>query len=303
MTASHLFAPRYWFIWLMLGILRLIIKLPFKWQFRFGRYLGRIIVLFPSKMRNTTLTNLQLCFPELSAVQRQQLLRKNFESIGIAMIETALGWWIPDAAIKDLAHIHGFEHVKAALQRGKGIILCSAHFTSLELAGRLFAQHLPIAVMYRAQKNLLLNKITSEARAKHYKKIIQREDIRGMLRCLKENNAIWYTADIDAGQVNSVFVPFFGIKAASITATPRYAKISGAAVIPSFFYRREDGKGYDIVFEPALTEFPSDNIEQDVTRINQVIEAAIRKQPDQYIWQYKRFKTRPEGEERFYNKN
>lgn len=293
-------APRFWPIWLILGLLRLIVLLPIKWQLQIGRSLGQFLSYLPTKMRSTTEVNLALCFPELSVAERTALLRKNFESVGMGAIETALGWWAPNAKLSHLAHITGAEHLAAALKKGKGVIFCSAHFTTLEVIGRLFALQFPIAVMYRPQKNALVEEITRKSLQKHYLKVIAREDIRGMLRCLKQNIPIFYTPDVDAGAINSVFVPFFGISAASITATSRYAKMSGASVIPSFFYRRADNSGYDIVLQPAIADFPSENLEQDITRINQIIETAIRRCPEQYLWQYKRFKTRPNDEKRFY---
>jgi len=292
--------PRYWPIWVILGVLRAVILLPFKWQLALGRAIGRSLLWFPSKMKRTSITNLQLCFPELTEPQREALLHKSFESVGMGVIETALGWWASDEKLKNLVKVNGIENVEVAFQKGKGIILCCGHFASLELAGRLFAQRVPIAVMYRPQKNPLLEKITRSALEKHYKAVVPREDVRGMLRCLKNNMAIFYTPDVDAGVKNSVFVPFFGIPAASVTATPRYAKMSGALLVPGLFYRRTDYSGYDIFTEPALANFPSEDLAQDVTCINRVIEDAVRRHPEQYIWQYKRFKTRPPGEARFY---
>lgn len=299
-TSQNFLAPRYWPIWLVIGLLKLLIKLPYKTQLAIGRLIGRILITFPSKMRHTSKVNIALCFPELSENERKILLRKNFESIGIGVMETALGWWASDEKIKQLAHVQGFEHIKAALQKGKGVILCGAHFTTLEIVGRLVAQHIPCVVVYRPQKNLLLEQINRQALDKHYQRVLLREDVRGLLRCLKENLCVWYTPDVDAGIKNSVFVPFFGVMAASVTATPRYVKMTGATIIPAAFYRREDGSGYDLIAHPAVENFPTDNVEQDVAHINKILETAIRQQPAQYIWQYKRFKTRPAGEKRFY---
>ncbi len=293
-------APRYWPIWLAVGLLKLLIKLPYRTQLVLGKWLGRLLALVPSKMRHTTVINLQLCFPELTELQRQQLLRKNFESVGIGIFETALGWWAPDSKIQSLLHAQGVENIKMALAEGKAVMLCGAHFTTLEIAGRLMAQHLPLAVTYRTQKNPVFEKINRAALDKYYQQVLRREEVRGVLRCLKSGLCIWFAADTDAGIKNSVFVPFFDVLAATVTATPRYAKMSNAMVFPVAFYRREDGSGYELIIQPALENFPSDNIEQDVTRLNNVLEAAIRLRPEQYLWQYKRFKTRPIGEKRVY---
>lgn len=112
--------------------------------------------------------------------------------------------------------------------------------------------------------------------------------------------AIWYAYDIDAGPKHSVFAPFFGIPTASLTSASRIAHISGAAVIPISFHRRDSDLGYDVLLSPPLENFPSNDPITDATRLNAIIEEAIRNKPEQYVWQYKRFKTRPQGESRLY---
>lgn len=294
-------APRYWPFWIIVGVLRLAIKLPYPILIYCGKGLGRILAYLPMKSRRTTETNLQLCFPELSAPERKKLLIENFQSLGISIFETALGWWASDKQLQKINHtVTGMEHIHAALKHGKGIMLCSPHFTSLELTGRMFTHSIPYSVMYRPQKLPFIEYLTKSAMDKNYQNVIARQDIRGMLRALKKNQAIFYATDVDAGIKNSVFAPFFGILAASITATSRYADLTGAAVVPVFFYRRKDKTGYDIIVEPQLENFPSGDLEKDASRINQTLEKGIRVAPEQYLWQYKRFKTRPDGEKRFY---
>jgi KDO2-lipid IV(A) lauroyltransferase len=294
-------SPRYWPFWVVIGIFRVLIQLPYRWQIKLGQGLGRILLLLPLKSRRTAETNLKLCFPQLNERDRKKLLQKNFESLGMSIFETALGWWATDARLRKIkTTIKGFEHLEAALQKGKGIMLCSPHFTTLELTGRIFTHSVDYSVMYRPQKIPFIEYLTHNALKKNYKNVIARQDIRAMLRALKRNEAIFYATDVDAGIKNSVFVPFFGVLTASITATSRYATLTGAAVVPVFFYRRNDGTGYDIIVEPQLQNFPSGDLEQDALLINQTLEEAIRVAPEQYLWQYKRFKTRPPGEKRFY---
>lgn len=293
-------SPKYWPLWLFAGVLRLLTALPYSWQLKMGRCIGWLLFHTSGKSRRTAETNLKLCFPELAAEQRHQLLQHSFASVGIAIFETGMGWWATKTRLQRIPiHIQGLEHVTKALAQGRGVMLCSPHFTTLELAGRLFSERLPIAVMYRPQKKAFLEYLAHRALQKNYKRVIARSDIRGMIAALKQQEVIWYAADVDAGSKNSVFVPFFGVLAASITATPRYAKITGAAAIPAFFYRNQQG-GYDVILKPELDNFPSPDIEDDVLRINQTFEEAIRVRPEQYLWQYKRFKTRPLGEQRFY---
>lgn len=294
-------SPRYWPFWILVGILRLAIKLPFPVLIYCGKGLGRLLACLPMKSRRTAETNLQLCFPELSPAIRKKLLIENFQSLGISVFETALGWWATDKQLLSISHtVIGMEHIHKALKQGKGIMLCSPHFTTLELTGRMFTHSIPYSVMYRPQKLAFIEYLTKTAMDRNYQNVIARQDIRGMLRALKKNEAIFYATDVDAGIKNSVFAPFFGVQTASITATSRYAELTGAAVIPVFFYRRKDATGYDIIVEPQIENFPSGDLVQDASCINLMLEKAIRIAPEQYLWQYKRFKTRPNGEKRFY---
>lgn len=301
MPLKSILKPRYLLTWVLIGILRLLAFLPYALLIKVGKGLGCLLSLFPSKIRQTAKVNLALCFPELSLLEQQTLLRKNFISLGIGVMETALAWFAPEKKLINLGHIKGLEYVHQALAKGKGAILISPHFTTLQIAGRLLSLKQPFAVVYRRQKNPVINYVTERSLKKYYCQMIARGDLRGMLRCLAQNIPVWYTPDVDAGLRNSVFVPFFGVQAATITATARLAKRSGAGVIAAFFYRREDFSGYDLVGEPMPENFPGENLIKDTEQVNQILERGIRKKPEQYIWQYKRFKTRPTGEKRFYS--
>ncbi len=300
--AQRFVAPRYWPTWLGLGMLRLLALLPFAWQVRIGAALGCLALRFSPHRCHVTRVNLDLCFPELDAGQRHTLLLKHFESLGIGMLETALSWWGAPGRLRPLTHIEGLEHLHAALAHGKGVILLSAHFTTLEIGGRLLAQHAPFHVMYREHKNPLFEAVMKRARERHYDKAIERSDIRGMLRSLKDNHPVWYAPDQNYGREHSTFVPFFGIPASTITATSRLARMSGAAVVPFFQERLPGGAGYRLRLQPALENFPGDDLEQDTQRVNAVIEAEIRRVPEQYLWTHRRFKTRPPGEADVYAK-
>ena len=293
-------ALRYWPTWIGLGVLRVLTWLPFSAQVFIGRMLGRIAWYFSAHRRHVTTVNLELCFPELTATQRNDLVKRHFESVGIGLLETALSWWSPPQKLRSLVQIEGLEHLHAAQARGKGVILLSAHFTTLEIGGRLLALHAPFHVMYREHKNAVFEAVMKHARAVHYDKVIERSDIRGMLRSLKDRHAVWYAPDQNYGREHSVFVPFFGVAASTITATSRLARLSGAAVVPFFQERLADGSGYRLRLLPALTDFPSDTIDADTRRVNAVIEAEIRRVPEQYLWTHRRFKTRPVGEKDVY---
>jgi KDO2-lipid IV(A) lauroyltransferase len=211
-------------------------------------------------------------------------------------VETALSWWGSDRRLKPLAAITGLEHLEAALRQGRGAILLSAHFTTLEIGGRLLALHAPFHVLYRDHRNPVIEALQRHARRRRFEKAIPRGDLRGMLASLKQNRPVWYAPDQDFGRDNSVFVPFFGVPAATLTATSRLARLSGAPVVPFFPRRLPGARGYELTLLPALENFPGVDIEQDARRLTGLVEACIRQQPEQYLWVHRRFKTRPPGE-------
>ena len=296
-----LLLPRYWPTWLMLGSLWCVTRLPYAWQLATGRLIGRLAFRLGRRRRRIAATNLELCFPELTDTQRQHLLSEHFVSLGIALIEFALSWWGSDAKLEPLAQIQGLEHLQCALQEGNGVILLSAHFTTLEIGGRLLARHTPFHVLYREHKNPVIEHVMGKARKRLYEKAIPRSDMNALRKSLKENRAVWYAPDQDHGTGSSVFVPFFGIPATTLTTTSRIASISGAPVVP-FFQRRLPGShGYALELLPALEDFPGDDVASDTARIMQLIEAQVRQQPEQYLWAHRRFKTRPAGEPQVYD--
>jgi KDO2-lipid IV(A) lauroyltransferase len=283
-----------------LGLLWCTTRLPFALQLAIGRGLGRLAWLLAPDRRQIALTNLTLCFPELTAVQRRRLLADHFASLGIALIETAMSWWAPARRLAPLVSIRGLEHLQDALQSGRTVILLSAHFTTLEIGGRLLSLYTPFHVLYRTHKNPVIEAVMQRARTRLYEKAIPRGDLLAMLRSLKQQRPVWYAPDQDFGAGNSVFVPFFGVPAATLTATSRLARAAGACVIPFFPVRLPGTRGYELHLLPALQDFPGDDIEQDTVRITGVIENHIRLHPEQYLWVHRRFKTRPPGESPLY---
>lgn len=304
-TQRSLAHPYYWPAWCLIGIIWLLVKLlPYAILMRIGKHLGRLILLFDKKGCRTTQTNINLCFPELSVAEKKQFLKKNYASLGMAIFESGLAWWGSDKKLKKLAHFHGVEHLKAAEAAGTGVVMLGIHFFTLELCGRLFALHgYDFAVVYRAHKKPFMNALLTASRERQFPHAIERSNVRGLLKALKKGKTVWYTPDIDAGYYDHIFVPFFGIPAATLTAPSRLAKITSAKTLLSSYYRRDDLSGYDIIFSPPFEDFPSDHIEKDISCVNRAIEEAIRIKPEQYIWQYKRFKTRPNEESRFYGRS
>lgn len=292
---------KYWPAWFVIGVLRLLVYLPFSCLMFFGKLTGLAMFFCCTRLRKTAQINIQLCFPELSKTQQSELLRKNFISYGIALYETALAWFGSQKRLKPLAHLHHMEHLQKAAKENKGVLILGIHFTTLELIGRLFSMHYEIAVVYRENKNPFLNYLILCALKKHYPHHFERRNLRGIVKALKQGKMIWYTPDIDGGRYDHLFAPFFNIPAATITIPTRLPSLTQSKTVLSSYYRRDDGTGYDLYVSPALENFPSENTEQDLARINLAIEQEIRKKPEQYLWSYKRFKTRPSGEKRFYS--
>ncbi len=298
----HFLAPRYWPIWLGLGLMKLMAALPFSWQLTIGGQTGRWIGKIARRRRRIAAINLELCFPEMSPIQRATLLEEHFAALGIGLFETAMAWWAPDKKLRGLARVEGAQHLQQALDRGKGVILLTGHFTPLELGARFITWHQPFHAMYRPHKNLLYETVMFRER-EHRSRLppLAREDLRGLLRAFKRGRAVWYAPDQNHGIRNSIFVPFFGIPACTITATARLAALGGAAVVPYFPRRLPGTAGYEVVILPALEDFPSGDVTADTRRVNELLEHYIRQAPEQYLWVHRRFKTRPPGSPNLYN--
>jgi len=290
MKRLALLKPGYWPTWLALGMLRLFEPLPYPVLLWIGRRFGDLLLLLPISFVRIAQRNLDLCFPEKSAEERKRILRGHFHSVGIGMFETALSWWSPKRRIDKLTRLEGEEHLEAALQKGRGAILLSAHFTPLEMSGRVLCERMPLNIMYRPTDNAVLEHFLASQRGRRTKRAIQRDDVRTLVTALKSNEPVWYAPDQSYRKKGAQMVPFFGIPAATNTATSRLARMTGAAVLPYFPERMADGSGYRMVIQPALENFPSDDPVTDALRFNEVLEAQIRRVPEQYLWLHRRFK-------------
>jgi KDO2-lipid IV(A) lauroyltransferase len=168
------------------------------------------------------------------------------------------------------------------------------------MIGRLLGSKYPLAAMYRPHKNRLIAHVQERFRQKYKIRNIEKHRMREVINSLHENLALWYAYDIDAGSKHGVFAPFFGVQTSSLKTVSKLIKLTDATVIPIDFFRTDENFGYELTLAPALEDFPGTDLVADATRMNAHLERAIRKKPEQYIWQYKRFKTRPAGEKRFY---
>jgi KDO2-lipid IV(A) lauroyltransferase len=284
-----LILPKYWATWMGLSVLRIIEWLPFGVQRHIGSALGKFIRRLPLAYVRIARRNIELCMPGLSAQDQAGLVDGHCQSLGMGLCETANTWWSNDRRVNKLAEIHGLENLQAALAKGRGAIMIGGHFTTIEIATRILGTVVPLNVVYRPMKNAVLSHIMFTSFSRHGKPIAH-DDIRTMIRALKKNEAVWYAPDQSYRNKGAAMVKFFGIPAATTTATSRLARISGAAVL-TYFPERLPGKaGYRVMIGPALEDFPGDDPIRDVERFNALLEAQIRRVPEQYLWVHRRFK-------------
>lgn len=292
--------PRFWPTWLAFGCLRTAALLPYRSQLFLGKWLGNLIRVISHKRQHIVDTNLAYCFPQKSLSERNKIKRECYQNIGIALFEMAMCWWWSERRLRPLVEIHGLENIEATLASGRGVILLSGHFTSLELGGRLLALSLPFQAMYRTQKNPLFDSYLYSKRNSYLVDIISRKDTRRLIKGIRKLIPTWYAPDQDFRKERNVFAPFMGVQTATISASSRLAQSSNAAMLPFYPERKSDGSGYILRIEPALENFPSGDDIDDATRINASIEDFVQLHPAQYMWIHQRFKTRPEGEAGFY---
>ena len=272
--------------------MRLIASLPLRAVRWLGAALGTLLWPLARERRQITLRNLELCFPDKSAAEREQLARRNFRNTAIGFMETAKVWFSTPEQLAKHVEIEGLEHLQAAAAKGKGVLVLAFHLTDLELGAVSLARYCKLAGMYRPHADPVFEQAMRSGRERHFP-LIPRDDVRAMLRWLKQGGCVWYAADQDYGAQHSVFVPFFGIPAATITATSRFAKLSGAAVVPFTHQRTE--RGIKLVLCPALETIPSADESTDATTANQFLQAWLQRYPADYLWLHRRFKTRPPG--------
>ncbi|UYZ84056.1 lipid A biosynthesis lauroyl acyltransferase [Entomomonas sp. E2T0] len=297
--------PRYWSLWLGLGLLWLIIQLPFSWLRNLGASIGRLLYYFAKSRRTIVLRNLELCFPEMTSDERIAITKQNFAAMGIAFFEMAISWWWPKKKFAKLAKkIDGLEYLQKEHEAGNGVLLMSLHFTTLEIGAALLSTVYPMNGMYRQHKNKLFDYIQKAGRETYnlQGEAIERDDIKTMLKVMRSGGTIWYAPDQDYGPKQSIFVPLFGIPTATVTATSKFARLGKAKVIPFVQKPLADGSGYHLIIYPPLDNFPSESEEVDCLTINQWVEKCVTEQIDQYLWAHRRFKTRPAGETSLYKK-
>jgi KDO2-lipid IV(A) lauroyltransferase len=280
-------------MWIGVGALWLIARIPWPLQRVIGAGIGALALRLAASRRHAARTNLALCFPQMPEAEREALLRASFRDFGIGLFEFARAWWGSAAPVRQDLRIEGLEHLHALQAQGRGGLLVSGHFMTLEICGRLLCDHVPLAGMYRRYRNPVMEWAVRRGRLRYASAMFANEDLRPAMRHLKQGGFLWYAPDQDMRGKDTVFAPFFGVPAATITATHQFARLTGCAVIP-FFHRRE-GDRYVLRIAPPLEDFPTRDPAADSARVNAAIEAMVREAPSQYLWIHRRFKRRPEG--------
>ena len=285
---------------LALALVWLLRLLPLALLAPIGRAVGLLVYVLVRERRHVTLTNLGLCFPQWSAAQRRSVARRHFQAVGRAVLEHGILWWSSAERVKRLVRIEGIEHWRAVADRP--VIWLAPHFVGLDMGGiRLGSEHRVVSV-YSHQKNPTLDAVLYRGRTRFVMPDLysRQQGIRPVIRALKGGLPFYYLPDMDFGSRDSLFVPFFGVPAATITGLARIARLAGAVVVPAVTTQLPGGDGYVLRFYPAWTDFPCGDDAADARRMNAFIEARVLEMPEQYFWLHKRFKTRPPGEERYY---
>ncbi|MGA1676244.1 MAG: lipid A biosynthesis lauroyl acyltransferase [Pseudomonadales bacterium] len=285
--------PRALLVWLLIACGWCIARLPLALLLRLGSRLGQVAWFFGGRRRAITETNLALCFPELSPEARATLGRAVFRHAGIGIAETLSVWLHPRRSLAPYVSLEGLDALRAAAQSG-GVLVLGGHFSALECVGPALADALPVAVVYRRNRNAAWEWLQVRGRRRYFSHLIERDETRSLTRALRAGHIVWYAPDQDYGPRHSVFAPFFGVAAATLAATARIVRLTGATV---FFasQHRDDRQGRWTVRISRVHDYPGTDPVADATRINMLLEQAIRLDPAQYLWLHRRFKTRPAG--------
>lgn len=290
--------PKYWGLWLALGLFKLLLCLPYPVLVKIGLGLGKLFgsLGFGKKRMKIARKNLALCFPDYSAEKIEQILQENQQSVGMAIIETGMAWFWSDKRILKWSKVEGLEHLKNQPQDA-GIIFVGVHFLTLELGARIVGLHHQGIGVYRPNDNPLLDWIQFRGRVRSNKAMLDRKDLRGMIKALKNGETIWYAPDHDYGRKNSVYAPFFAFKEACTTAGTRMLLRSApnSVVVPFAPIRHADFSGYTVSISPAVDFSQCEDDLSTATLMNQVVEQEIMKAQSQYMWLHRRFKHLPDG--------
>jgi KDO2-lipid IV(A) lauroyltransferase len=284
---------------LVFGFMWLVHFLPFRAVAAIGEAIGSLMFWLIPERRKVTRINLEKCFPTMNPAEREALARAHFRAFVRSFIDRGILWWAAPERVEQLVQIEGFEHLQVLA--GRKVVLFAPHFLGLDAGGiRLSKQWQPMASMYSRQKDALFDRLLQRGRLRFGGRIYPRQaGIRKILRAIQSGEAFYYLPDMDFGPRASVFVPFFGVPAATTVGLSYIARITGAQVVPCVTRMLPDGR-YVARLYPAWTGFPTGDDKADARRMLAFIEERVQEMPEQYLWMHKRFKTRPEGEAKFY---
>ncbi len=281
-------------------LLWLLHFLPFRVLVALGNAAGWLGYKLGRERRRVATINLRLCFPQMNEAERDDLVRRHFMMFGRGLIERVILWWSSAARISRLIRVEGMEHFEAI--RGKPAILLMPHFVGMDAGGQWVGMHVDTVTMYARQKNKYLSDLMKAKRGRFGQQRLysRQEGLRPIIKGMRENMPLCYPPDQDQGVKDGAFIPFFGVPAATMTSVPRLAKMTGALVVPAITRVLPGGEGYLLTFYPPWENYPSGDDIADARRMNEFIEQRVLEMPEQYFWLHKRFKTRPEGEKKFY---
>lgn len=284
--------------YLAVGLLWLLHWLPLRWLRALGAGLGRLLYRFGRERRGVVLTNLRLCFPELGEAEREALARRHFIAFAQSALDRSLGWWASRERLERIIRIRGIEHLTERGDRPT-IMLCP-HFVGLDAGATRISMYLTACSVFSQQKNPLFNRLLYHGRTRFNPALLlsRKEGMRKIVKSMKDGYPFYYLPDMDFGRKESIFVPFFGVPAATIPALSRLVRLTGAQVVPCIARMVPDG--YEVEVMPPWDNFPGDSVEADTEFMNRFIENQVLRMPEQYYWVHRRFKTRPPGEQKVY---
>ncbi len=294
--------PRYWYAWPVFGLMLAFSWMPSRVLWILGNFLGMLFSFVPSHLRDFAARNLELCFPDRSPRERRRMLHRHFRLVGFAVVSLGVAWWAPKWRVKQFVSFRNSHLLDEARAAGKNIMLLTPHFIGLDIGGARLAVEGNFVSMSRKSRNLFLEYVY-QRRSRFGAPVVERSaSLKSLIRYIREGRPFYYLPDQDLGERASVIAPFFGIPAATVTALSRIAQSTNAAVIPCITRILPGGRGYEISLYPPLENFPSDDPLADAARMNQEVERHVREMPEQYMWTYRRFKTRPNNEPSLYPK-
>lgn len=287
---------------LVVGILWLLHWLPLGAQAAIGQGLGALLYRVARARRHIVDVNLRLCFPGLDERDRRRLAQAHFRVLGRSMVERGVLWFAPRERLARLIKVEGIERVQALLADKRPVILLAPHFVGLDAGGVAITMNFDIVSIYAKQSDPVIDHWLHFGRSRFGDQLLvaRAEGARPTVKAMKAGRPFYYLPDMDYRRKDSIFVPFFGVQAATITGLSRLSRLAGAVVVPCATRMLPGGQGYVVEIGAPWEDFPSNDIASDTLRMNQCVETLILTMPEQYYWVHRRFKTRPHGEDKLY---